>query len=178
MSDEDAFDLDEVDEEQAPARRSRTPLLIGLILALLVGGGGFFAVYAGALKLPAAVAGLLGGGHGGAAEKRAKPVHAPEGAPAFVPVGELVVPLGPAADAQYLVIDTEIETTPADAPAIEALRPRILDVFNTFLRAVDESDIEAPSATIRLRAQLLRRVRAVAAPAEARDLLITSFILK
>lgn len=175
MAEDDPFELEEEGEAPAPARRSRAPLLIGLIAGLLAGGGGFFAVYAGLMALPAPVAGLLGGGGGG----HAAPVAAAPGdTPAFVPVGEMVVPLGPEANARFLMITTEIETRPEAAAAIEALRPRIKDVFNTFLRAVDIADLEAPSATMRLRAQLLRRVRAVAAPAEARDLLITSFVLK
>lgn len=174
MVEDDPFELEDDDEASAPARRSRAPLLIGLLAALLTGGGGFFAVYAGLLALPAPVAGLFGGGAGHAAPVAAAPVETP----AFVPVGEMVVPLGPEANARFLMIETEIETRPETAAAIEALRPRIKDVFNTFLRAVDVADLEAPSATMRLRAQLLRRVRAVAAPAEARDLLITSFVLK
>lgn len=173
MSAIDATALDDDAEDEAPRRKSRAPLLIGLLLALLLGGGGFYAVFSGRLALPAA---LTGGGDDG---------HAPIGAafpagdaPAFVPVGEMVIPLGPDATAKFLVIETSVETRPEDAAALEALRPRILDVFNTFLRAVEEADIEAPSASIRLRAQLLRRVRTVAAPIEARDLLITTFILK
>lgn len=168
----DDIDSDAEAEFEAPVKRSRAPLLIGLALSLLLGGGGFFAVYSGAVSLP----------FGGEAkpEKTAprRAAYNPEDAPAFVPVGEMVIPLGPNARAKFLVIEMEIETRQEDAAAIDALRPRLLDVFNTFLRAVEEADIEAPSATIRLRAQLLRRARAVAAPVEPRDLLITSFILK
>lgn len=90
----------------------------------------------------------------------------------------MTIPLGPDAKAAFLHIDTQLEVAPEYAADIEKLRPRILDVFNTFLRAVDEKDIEEPGSTIRLRAQLLRRAKAVTAPFEPRDLLITAFVLK
>ena len=165
----------ETTEEGAPPKRSRKPLLMGVALALLLGGGGFFATFSGMVALP------FGGGEdkGAGAKSAAKaPPVSPDSLPAFVPVGEMVIPLGPNARAKFLVIEMEIETRPEDAAAFEALKPRILDVVNTYLRAIEEADIEAPGATLRLRAQLLRRVRAVSAPAEPRDLLITAFVLK
>ena len=56
--------------------------------------------------------------------------------------------------------------------------PRIRDMFNTYLRAVEARDLEAQDATLRLRAHLLRRIGVLVAPLEARDLLFTTFILK
>lgn len=173
MSETDTIDLLDETAPEPESKRSRAPLLIGAALSLLLGGGGFFAAYSGMLSLPGG--GKNDGGHGAAAKAYGG---ASIDMPAFVPIGEVVIPLGPNATARFLVIELQIEARPEDAATFEALRPRILDVVNTFLRVVEEADIEAPSATIRLRAQLLRRVRAVSAPVEPRDLLITSFVLK
>lgn len=186
MAKETADISTESEGEDAPRRRSRAPILIGLAGCLAAAGGGYFATSSGAVALPGAVAGMLGGGGGDAHGEHGKDeggkdhAAAPEGYefPAYVPVEQMVIPLGPNAKAEFLVIETAIETAPADVQAFENLRPRVRDVFNTFLRTVEESDIEDPSATLRLRAQLLRRVRAVAAPLSPRDVLITSFILK
>ena len=90
----------------------------------------------------------------------------------------LVVSLGPNARAKMLVLDAGVEVDAGDAAAFDKLRPRMRDMFNTYLRAIDPADLEAPGATLNLRAQLLRRIRVVSAPAEPRDLLFTSFILK
>jgi flagellar FliL protein len=57
------------------------------------------------------------------------------------------------------------------------LMPRILDVLNTYLRAVDVRDLEQPAAIARLRAQMLRRIQVVTGEGRVRDLLITEFIL-
>lgn len=55
--------------------------------------------------------------------------------------------------------------------------PRIADVLNTYLRAVEVRDLEAPAATVWLRAQMLRRIQVVAGEGRVRDLLITEFVL-
>ena len=49
--------------------------------------------------------------------------------------------------------------------------PRILDVLNSYLRAVELADLEDPSAMVRLRAQMLRRVQIVTGEGRVRDLL-------
>jgi len=50
-------------------------------------------------------------------------------------------------------------------------------VINTYLRAIDPSDLEDPTALLRLRAQLLRRLQMVAGEDLVNDFLITEFIL-
>ena len=55
--------------------------------------------------------------------------------------------------------------------------PRILDVLNTYLRAVEVRDLEQPASLARLRAQMLRRVQVVTGEGRVRDLLITEFVL-
>ena len=57
------------------------------------------------------------------------------------------------------------------------LMPRILDVLNGYLRAVEVSQLDDPTALIRLRAQMLRRVQIVTGEGRVRDLLVTEFVL-
>jgi hypothetical protein len=60
---------------------------------------------------------------------------------------------------------------------VTLLKPRILDVLNSYLRAIDTAAIEDPQAMARLRAQMLRRVQIVTGEGRVRDLLITEFVL-
>lgn len=168
---EDASE-DSSPEGDAPAKkRSKLPLLIGLILCLVAAGGGFYATFTGMFS----VASLMGG---------EKATDAPEvktaglAPPSYVPVGEIVIPLGPKAEAEFLLITSEIEIAPEDAAVFEAMLPRVRDLFNTYLQAVEARDLEQPNATMLLRDQLLRRLRVIAEPASPRDLLFTSFILR
>ncbi len=57
------------------------------------------------------------------------------------------------------------------------LLPRVLDVTNTYLRAVEVSQLEDPAALIRIRSHLLRRIQLVTGEGRVNDLLITEFIL-
>lgn len=153
-------------EAPARGRRGRGPLL-GLLAALLLGGGGFFATYSGVLVLPLP----------GAAPSAAEPAVAPLGPVAFVALEKILVSLGPGARARHLQVTAELEVDPAHRDEVALLRPRILDVTNGYLRAVAVSDLEDPRAMGRIRAQLLRRIQIVTGEGRVRDLLFTEFVL-
>lgn len=152
-------------EDPPPARKSKLPLLIGLVLALVLGGGGFYAVYAGL---------LFGSDH---AEEEAVPELAPLPDIAFVPIAPMVISLGEGGTARHLRFTAQVEVTKPHEAEVALLMPRILDVLNGYLRAIDVHDLEDPTALIRLRAQMLRRVQIVAGEGRVRDFLVTEFVL-
>ena len=167
-------------ETDAPPRASRLPLVVGLVLALALAAGGFCATYFGLLPLP----GISGSGSPDAAQDAATAGDtagpSPPGrldTPEFVAVEPLVVTLGPAADGRHLRFRAELEVAPGRAAAVTRVMPRILDVLNGYLRAVPVEELESPSALVRLRAQMLRRVQLVAGEGVVRDLLVTEFVL-
>lgn len=149
-------------EDDAPQKKSKKPLLIGLLLALLLGGGGFYATYSGMVLGAAAP-------HGEGAD--ALPDIA------FVPVEPLVISLGGAAQGRHLRFTSQIEVEAHYAADVTLLLPRILDVLNGYLRALDVTELEDPAALVRMRAQLLRRIQVVTGQGRVRDLLITEFVL-
>lgn len=146
-------------------------LIIGLVLMLVLGGGGFFATFSGMIALPFG---------GEAAHEDAHPPKPKVDLPptAFVPLDEIVISLGRGARSKHLVLSAELEIDPAMTEEVELLRPRVLDVLNTYLRALDERDIQDPAAMTRLRAQMLRRIQVVTGEGRVRDLLITRFVLQ
>ena len=158
-------------EEEAPKKKGKMGLILGLVALLLFGGGGFFATYSGMLALPL-------GGDDGKEEKAEKKEKKALPAIAFFSTGELIISLSPRARSKHLLIEAELEVSPEYMADLELLRPRVLDVFNTYLRAVEERDLEDPSAMPRIRAQMLRRVQIVTGPDMVRDLLITRFVLR
>lgn len=158
-------------ETEAPPRKSKRGLLIGLVLACLAGGGGFYAVYSGMI-LPAQ-------DQDHAADQAAAAHDAVEPLPevAFVPTGAIVVPVGDGATGRFLHFAGVIEVAKEHEPDVTHLLPRITDVLNTYLRAVEASDLDRKTALVRLRAQMLRRVQIVLGDGRARDLLITEFVI-
>ena len=151
--------------EEAAPKRSRKPLLIGLVLAILLGGGGFYATWSGLVP---------GGGEEGATAEKAP---GPLTGVAFVPLETLVISLGPDSRSGHLRFSAQVEVVDSAQDDVSLLAPRILDVLNSYLRAIDTEDIENPAAMARLRAQMLRRVQIVTGEGRVRDLLITEFVL-
>ncbi|MBP7243370.1 flagellar basal body-associated FliL family protein [Amaricoccus sp.] len=148
-------------------RKGKGGLAIGLVAALALGGGGFYAVWSGMVD-PAAL--LAGGGHG--AEKAGG-----DGSVAFVAMEPIMISLPPGASARHLRFAGQLEVEPAQAAEVASVMPRVVDALNTYLRAVDVRDLENPAALQRLRAQMLRRVQVVAGEGKVRDLLVAEFVL-
>ena len=96
---------------------------------------------------------------------------------AFVAITPVVVTLGAEADSRHLKFTAQLEVAKPYAAEVTLLMPRILDVLNSYLRAISMAEIEDPSAMARLRAQMLRRVQIVTGEGRVRDLLITEFVL-
>ncbi|MGB5836429.1 MAG: flagellar basal body-associated FliL family protein [Albidovulum sp.] len=153
-------------EDKAPKAASKLPLILGIVLMLALGGGGFFAVYSGLIL-----------GHSKVAEHEEEaPVEALPDI-AFVPIQSLVVSLGTDPSGRYLHFTAQIEVAKQHEPDMILIMPRVLDVLNGYLRAVEVDELEDPTALVRLRAQMLRRVQMVAGEGRVRDLLITEFVI-
>lgn len=153
-----------VQTDAAPARRSGRLRLILPVLVLLAAGGGFAAGFLGLLP-------SFGGG--GPSQP------APDALPdiAFVPLDPIVVNLGPAAGGRHLRFAAQIEVAAPYRAEVDMLRPRVLDLLNGYLRAVDPAEFDRPGALVRLRAQMLRRIQIVTGEGRVRDLLVTEFVL-
>ncbi len=152
-------------QEVAP-KKSKKPLIIGVILALVLGGGGFFATYSGL---------ILGQDHAGAGEQ--EPSASPLPDIAFVPIEPLVISLGTADSGRNLRFTSQIEVPSAFVADVTLLLPRIVDVMNGYLRAIDPAELDDPAMLLRIRAQLLRRIQLVTGDGRVRDLLVTEFVL-
>ncbi len=152
-------------KEKAPRKGRWLPLALGLVVAVLLGGGGFYAAYSGMIL-----------GHDSAEADHAEPAEALPDI-AFVPVEPIVIPLGPAGQNQHLRIVSEIEVGRPHAGEVTLLLPRIRDVMNSYLRAVEVAELQDPAALVRFRAQILRRIQTVTGEGRVRDLLITEFML-
>lgn len=153
-------------EDEGSENKSKKPLIIGLVLALMGGGGGFFAVQSG----------MLFGDHAEAeADSHQKVVALPD--VVFVPMEPLIINLGKTAQNQYLRFRAELEVDGAYEAEVTTLLPRVMDILNGYLRAVDMRDLEDPTALISLRAQMLRRIQIVTGEGRVKDLLIMEFVL-
>jgi flagellar FliL protein len=141
-------------------------ILFGVVAAGALGGGAFYAVQSGLVD--SLLAAKSDAGHEAATIL---------GDVAFVPMEPIMISLPPGSSAKLLRFTGQLEVAPDYAAEVKSLMPRILDVLNTYLRAVDVRDLEQPSSAVRLRAQMLRRVQVVTGEGRVRDLLVTEFVM-
>lgn len=154
------------DEVEKP-KSGKMPLIIGLVLAIIGGAGGFYAASTGL---------ILG------AESKAEPAEEKKevsrfGDVSFIPMDPLTVSLPSSETYKHLRFRAELEVKKDYQSEVETIVPRIVDVLNSYLRALEITDIEQAASLTRLRAQMLRRVQVVAGPGRITDLLIMEFVL-
>jgi flagellar FliL protein len=143
------------------------PLIIGIVLMVTLGGAGFLAVSRGLILSTAK--------DGETAEAGAPLEPLPD--VGFVPVDPMLVTVGLGSARRQLRFASQLEVAKGHEEEVRALLPRVMDVMNTYLRAVDAREFEQPAALVRLRANLTRRVQLVAGGDRVRDVLVTEFVV-
>ena len=158
-------------QDTGTAKSSKKPLLLALVAAVAGGGGAFYATWSGMIggSSAAVATGEGEAGHGADVGTMADV--------AFVPVTPVVISLGEASSSRHVRMTAQLEVGPSYAGEVTHLMPRILDILNGYLRAVEVAELENPSALVRIRAQLLRRIQIVTGEGRVHDLLITEFVL-
>lgn len=156
---------DTEEPQDAPAgKKSRLPLVLGLALMLASGGGSFYAIYSGLILKP------------GSEDAHAVAEPGPLPDIAYVPIESMIISIG-GDSRRYLHFTAQLEVAKPHAEEVTHVLPRVLDVLNSYLRAVDVTLLEDRLALIRLRAQMLRRVQIVTGEGRVRDLLVTEFVI-
>ncbi|PWK59812.1 flagellar basal body-associated FliL family protein [Roseicyclus mahoneyensis] len=157
--------------QDAPKRKKGLliPLLMGLVLAIAGGAGGFWAVTSGPLAPdpPSEIA----------VDTAPTESPMPPVAVSFVPLETLVISLGPEETSRHLLFTAELEVDPAHAAEVAHLSPRVLDVLNSYLRVISVAELSDPASLARLRAQMLRRIQIVTGTGRVHDLLVTQFVV-
>lgn len=165
-------------EAQAQAKKSKLPLIIGTVLALAGAGGGFFAVQSGLLPfgqkaapepVPAAEVAPEGVDSGETAEDIANL--------AFIEMDPILITLRKASGLKHLRFRAQLEVGLEHQAEVEKILPRVVDVLNSYLRALELEDLSDPMALPKLRAQMLRRINIATGQGRVRDLLIMDFVL-
>jgi len=154
------------DEEIEEPKSSKLPLILGVLLAILGAGGGYFVVSSG----------MLFGGESAVEPKQEEVTEAPKEF-AFLPLDPLTISLQEQGTDRYLRFSAELEVKKAHLSSVEEVKPRIIDILNGYLRAIEFQDLRNPASLPRLRAQMLRRVQVVAGADKVNDLLIMEFVI-
>ena len=155
------------DPVEEDVKSSKMPLVLGLVAALVGGGGGFFVTFTGILFAPESPEVIE--------EEFDETGPLPD--VAFIAVDPIIVSLGGGSEKQHLQFRAQLEVPTRHSEDVQTLLPRVVDVLNGYLRALEPRDIEAASALTRLRAQMLRRVQIVVGANRVNDLLVMEFVV-
>ena len=157
-----------IEESTEPAKSSKLPLIIGAVLALIGGGGGFFAVSSGMILATESTKEVV---------QEDKETTSEFSDISFIPLEPMTISMPRDSAYKHLRFRGELEVPKQYEEDVKKVSPRVIDVLNGYLRALQVSDIEEPASLTRLRSQMLRRIQIVAGPGRVNDLLIMEFVL-
>ncbi len=147
-----------------PGGKRKLLLVAGAIL-LLAGGGG-------AAWLTGLLPHLLHRDEPHAIEAKAAPV--------FLDLPDIVANLnaGPRRTA-FIKLKAKLELSrPEDQAAIQAAMPRVLDLFQSYLREMRPEELRGTAGTYRLREELVARTNIAAHPARVLNVLFTELLVQ
>lgn len=115
-------------------------------------------------------------GHG----KTAKDGHGAPAGVVFLEIPNMLVNLsGPDEQPRYLRLKVQLElANEADLAAVQAVMPRVVDQFQTYLRELRLKDLHGSAGIYRLQMELLSRVNAAAYPTEVKDVLFQEILIQ
>jgi flagellar FliL protein len=151
-------------EDDAPSGNvKRRLIMIGAAILVLLGGagGGYFLFFA--KKEPTKVAEL------------------PPPKPLFVDVPDLLVNMStqPGERTQYLKIKLVLEVKdPLLVQQIQPNIPRMVDIFQTYLRELRPGDLAGSAGMFRLKEEMTRRVNATIAPHQVSAVLFKEILVQ
>ncbi len=151
-------------------------VLIIVVVLIAAGAGGWFS---------GVIPGLLHGragedpaaGHEG---QHAAPGASAVAAPIFMDVPDIVANLNNGSRrASFIKLHAKLELArKEDVAIVQAAMPRVLDLFQGYLREVRPEELRGTAGTYRLREELIGRVNIAAAPARVIDVLFTELLVQ
>lgn len=171
----------EGEEGGAKKGKKKLILIVGGVVALLAIVGGLFA------------AGVIGGGP--KLDKDGKPIEkemteeekaakaaadALAAKPVYYELPEFLINLNSqTSHVSFLKMSVTLELRDAAAVAtMDAAKPRVMDIFNTYLRELRPADVQGSAGIYRLRLELLSRLNSAIEDGVVKDILFGSIIVQ
>lgn len=187
VMEEENAQLGSLDEGEAPIQeakkeRSSKKFLLRILvlsLALILG-------FAGGLYISAGQQGALawlGVGGGTAAEGAAVQTRIPDETAGLFKIPVVIANVSRTTEGgrkinRYLKVGVTLVHLPEAAALIQQREDYVVDAYQAYLRQVTPEEVEGSLGLMRLKAELLRRARAVVGDAEVRDVLVTELLIQ
>lgn len=167
----DDDELEEGDEESEGLEQKRfsgKKIVIAAVIALVVIGGGLTAF-------------LMSGDDAEQEALEAEGAGGPGGVSVvFYDLPDMLVNMNTGTrQASYLKIQVALEISdPSVLDQLEQLSPRIIDIFQVYLRELRLEDLDGSAGMLRLKEELLKRANASVAPIHINDVLFREMIVQ
>jgi len=137
----------------------------GVLVLALLGGGAFFFMHKSSDQDKSA---------------QQASADADKNKPVYFSLGDLLVNLsGEGKHPNFLKVKISLELADEkDMPLMEAIKPRIIDNFQVYLRELRIEDLRGSAGMYRLREELLMRVTEAAQPVRVRDVLFQEMLVQ
>jgi flagellar protein FliL len=148
-------------EGAAPKSKRKLIMIGAAAVVLALGGGGWFFLH----------------GHGEDKHAEAAPVKPP----VFLDVPEVLVNLSglPGERVQYLKVKVVLEVKDQPMMAqIQPTMPRVMDLFQTYMRELRATDLNGSMGLFRLKEELTRRVNAAISPHQVNAVLFKEIVVQ
>ncbi len=159
-------------ETAAPKSNKKMVIIIAVVLAVLVLGGatGAFMLLHKAGDEDKSKTQTSSSENGGGDKKQA----------VYYSLGDLLVNLsGEGKHPNFLKVKISLELADEkDLPLMDAIKPRIIDNFQVYLRELRIEDLRGSAGMYRLREELLMRVTEAAQPVRVRDVLFQEMLVQ
>jgi flagellar FliL protein len=153
--------------DDAPIKKGGKKKLMLLAVPLVLAGVGSGLWFSGVLPH------MLGREHAAKSETEGKPA-----VPVFVDLPEMIANLN-AKRPSYVKVVARLEVAkPEDAERVKAVMPRIVDLFQTYLREMRPEELRGSAGTHRLREELIARASIATAPTRVIDVLFSEMIVQ
>jgi len=162
-----------------PAKKGGKRKLLMMLVPVLLLGGGAGAWFSGVLPRLLGHGEAAHGEHG--APHGAKGSEKPEAArlPAFMDMPDIVSNLNAGRRPSFIKLKAKFELSkPEDAAALQAAMPRIVDLFQSYLREMRPEELRGTAGTYRLREELIARTNIAAHPARVLNVLFTEMLVQ
>ena len=174
-------DGEEGESEPSSGGKKKLFIIVGAVILLLIGGGAavFFSGMLDSDQSKETAEGEEGeegeeGGEGGEGKGGAK------GKPVFFDLDEMIVNLNSTERRQSLLkikVSLEVANT-KELAAIQAVIPRVVDNFQTYLRELRLDDLRGSAGMYRLREELLTRINIAVEPAKVNAVLFREMLVQ
>lgn len=161
-------------------------IVLPLLILLGIGGGLYFTGFLDPYLNPPPAEGEEHA-EAPAAEEHAAPAEGGHGdghgggSGAFIEIPAMIVNLSSedGEDPRYLRLTVQLELKdPSKKGEVEAIIPRVVDQFQTYLRELRVQDLRGSAGIYRLQMELLWRVNQAAAPNEIKDVLFQEILIQ